>query len=213
MLRVLYLVRHGETDWNAAGRWQGQTDVALNATGRTQAAQVAEALRGLTIAGVVASDLGRASETGRIVAQAIGVPLAYVDSALRERSFGCFEGLTRQECEQRHPESWRAWLAERRPPPGGEDQAVLAQRVTAAVVNAAERVAAEAAAVVVVSHAAAIRAFIAAVTGTLPPPVANAEVRRATWDGRAFTILSGWSPLLRSEPGSDASRAPRTRTG
>ena len=213
MLRVLYLVRHGETDWNAAGRWQGQTDVGLNATGRTQAIQVADALRGRTIAGVVASDLGRASETARIVADAIGVPLVYLDSALRERSFGCFEGLTRQECEQRHPESWRAWLAERRPPPGGEDQAALALRVTGAVVKAAEHVAGEAAAVVVVSHAAAIRAFVAAATGTLPPPVANAEVRRVTWDGRAFTILGGWSPLPDAARGSGPSRAARTPTG
>lgn len=201
MLRAVYLVRHGETDWNASGRWQGHTDVALNANGRAQALRVAEALRELAVAGVVASDLARAHETGRIVAEELTVPLVYVDEALRERSFGCFEGLTRSECELRYAEAWALWLAERRPPPGGEDQATLAKRVTRAIVTAAERVATDSAGAVIVSHAAAIRAFVGAQTGgPLPPPVANGEVWRATWDGQAFAIEGKWNPTAAQGP-------------
>lgn len=194
MHRLLYLVRHGETDWNACGRWQGHTDVGLNSRGRAQALRAAEAMRGVAIAGIVSSDLARARETALIVAEALSLPLLYVDVALRERSFGCFEGLTREECEQQYPEAWGRWLAERRPPPGGEDQATLAKRVTTALVHVAQHVACDGTAALVVSHAAAIRAFVATVTGILPPPVANGEVWRASWDGRAFVVHGRWNP-------------------
>src|SRR5260370_5970180 len=95
--RLLYVVRHGETDWNAAHRWQGQTDVPLNANGRSQARAVAAALRA-PLSGVVASDLSRAAETARIVAPELGIAGSYFDSALRPRSFGCLARLTRDSC-------------------------------------------------------------------------------------------------------------------
>src|SRR5580698_2711061 len=100
--RLVFLARHGETDWNVAGRWQGHTDVPLNANGRAQALSVAEALRGAGLSGVVSSDLSRARETAKIVGESLGVEVAYLDADLRERTFGVFEGLTRDECEQRH---------------------------------------------------------------------------------------------------------------
>src|SRR5271167_1540411 len=81
--RLIYLVRHGETDWNAAERWQGHTDIPLNATGRAQADAVAEALSGAGLAGVVASDLSRAQETANIIAARLGIGVAYVDADLR----------------------------------------------------------------------------------------------------------------------------------
>ena len=93
--RILYLTRHGETDWNAEGRWQGHTDVPLNSTGEAQARAMADALRGTGIGAVVSSDLRRACDTARIVAGILGVDVAYVDADLRERAFGLFEGLTR----------------------------------------------------------------------------------------------------------------------
>ena len=86
--KLLYLARHGETDWNAVGRWQGHTDVPLNATGEAQARALAEVLRGAGLSMVISSDLARAQETARIVAGLLDVPLAYVDVDLRERSFG-----------------------------------------------------------------------------------------------------------------------------
>jgi probable phosphoglycerate mutase len=90
-LRHLFLARNGETDWNLAGRWQGHTDVPLNATGRAQAGALAERLRGEGIATVGASDLSRARHTAEIVAAALGVPVALVDPDLREQRFGRFE--------------------------------------------------------------------------------------------------------------------------
>ena len=180
--RLLYLVRHGETDWNAAERWQGHTDVPLNETGRAQARAVAEALRSLRLSAVVASDLSRAQETARIVAAELGIAVAYFDAALRERSFGCFEGLTREECDRLHPVAWRAWLAERRPPAGAEAHETLTARVVAAVARAAECVARDDAPALLVTHGGALRAIVAAATGQLPGPVKNAEVWRLVWE-------------------------------
>src|SRR5208282_6082642 len=71
--RQIYLARHGETDWNLAGRWQGHTDVALNATGHAQAQAMAEALRVIPLAAIVSSDLARAFHTARIVGDRLGI--------------------------------------------------------------------------------------------------------------------------------------------
>jgi len=180
--RFLYLVRHGETDWNAAERWQGHTDIPLNATGRAQARALAQTLRSLGFAGVVASDLSRAQETAHIVAAELGLRVAYVDAALRERSFGCFEGLTREECDRLHPVAWRAWLADRRAPEGGEPHESLTARVVAGVARAAQVVARDDAPALVVTHGGSLRAVVAAATGKLPGPVKNTEVWRVTWE-------------------------------
>jgi broad specificity phosphatase PhoE len=184
MTKLVYLVRHGETDWNAEERWQGHTDVPLNAVGRQQALGVVALLRGKEISGVVASDLSRAHETARIVAAGLGLGVAYVDPDLRERSFGCFEGLTRGECEMLHPEAWRAWLVDRRPPEGGEAHEALTARAVAGVRRAAERLARHDAPAIVVTHGGTLRAIVAAATGHLPGPVKNAAVWRVAWEGR-----------------------------
>jgi broad specificity phosphatase PhoE len=191
MRRLVFVARHGETDWNAAGRWQGHTDVPLNDHGRSQAKALAGRLREARLAGVVASDLARAHETARIVAAELGITLAYVERDLRERSFGVFEGLTRDECEARHAEAWRAWLAERRPPEGAEGIEALTGRLVAAVGRAAEGVAREGEPALVVTHGGALRAVIASVTGELPALVENGAVWVLVWDGR----LVGASPL------------------
>jgi probable phosphoglycerate mutase len=180
--RLIYLVRHGETDWNAAGRWQGHTDIPLNATGRVQADAVAEALSGAGLAGVVASDLSRARETANIIAARLSIGVAYLDADLRERTFGCFEGLTRMECERLHAEAWRAWLAERRAPPGGEAPETLTARVVAGVARAAEQVARSDAPALIVTHGGSMRAILTAATGEVPGPIKNGAVWRVEWD-------------------------------
>ena len=191
MRRLVFVARHGETDWNAAGRWQGHTDVPLNERGRAKAKAMAALLREARLAGVVAIDLSRARETGSIVAGELGIPLAYDDRDLRERGFGVFEGLTRAECEAQHPEAWRAWLEHRRPPERGEALEVLTARVVAAVGRAAERVAREGEPALVVTHGGALRSVVASVTGELPPLVENGAVWVLAWEGR----LVGASPL------------------
>jgi probable phosphoglycerate mutase len=182
--KVLYLTRHGETDWNAAGRWQGHTDIPLNGNGQRQALAIGDALWGAGIAAVVASDLSRARETARIAAERLGIAVAYLDPGLRERAFGPFEGLTRDECDRLHPEAWRAWVEEQRAPPGGEGRAELAARVTAAIGRAADAFASVDGAVLVVTHGGALRAAVGAATDVPPPPIANGAIWRIEWDGR-----------------------------
>jgi broad specificity phosphatase PhoE len=184
--RLVFLTRHGETDWNLEGRWQGHTDVPLNDNGRTQAVAVAEALRSAGLSGVVASDLSRARETAQIVGAALGIEIAYLDADLRERTFGVFEGLTRIECERLHPEAWRAWVEEQRPASGVEPPEAVAARVLAAIGRAANRVARDDAPVLVVTHGGALRAAVRAATGASPGPIANGAIWRLEWDGNVL---------------------------
>src|SRR5256885_12101092 len=85
--RIL-LVRHGESVWNAEGRWQGAANPPLSDAGREQARALAEAVRDAGIDGIVASDLDRAHETAQIVAGVLGLPQPSIDSGWRERDVG-----------------------------------------------------------------------------------------------------------------------------
>jgi broad specificity phosphatase PhoE len=113
---TLLLVRHGETDWNRDGRWQGHSDTHLNDVGREQAVRVAGELDGVDV--VYASDLARARETAEIVAARLGLPVR-VDERLRERSFGAWEGKTAPEIEAEFRDAHARWLAGEGP--GAED--------------------------------------------------------------------------------------------
>ena len=178
MRRIVYLARHGETSWNREGRWQGHTDIALNEVGLAQARALGELLRGRGIGRVHTSDLRRARQTAETAAAILGVTDVVVDRALRERSFGIFEGLTRQECALRHPDHWTDYRADpRRAPPGAESQDSLAARMHEAVARAvARREPRDDAPVLVVSHGGSIRALLARATGTMPPPLDNVAV-------------------------------------
>jgi broad specificity phosphatase PhoE len=105
----LLLVRHGETDWNRDGRWQGGSDTRLNDLGREQAQALAEQLDG-EIDVLYSSDLARARETAEIVAAKLGLEIR-LDPRLRERGFGSWEGLTTVEIEERFADAHRRWLA------------------------------------------------------------------------------------------------------
>lgn len=102
------LVRHGETEWNAERRIQGQIDIGLNAIGQGQAAAAGRWLKGAGIAALYSSDLKRAWTT----ALAIGVALGLTPSAapeMRERRYGVFEGLTYAEAREKHPAGYAAF--------------------------------------------------------------------------------------------------------
>lgn len=183
-LRHIFLARHGETDWNVAGRWQGHTDIPLNATGCAQAVALADRLQGEGIGAVVTSDLFRARHTAEIVAGTLGVPVALVDPDLREQRFGWFEGLTPGECEARYPTDWARYVADPRAgPPGGESRAALLERVVRAVQGAAARLSCPA---VVVTHGGAIRALLAELVAApgaasgAPGPIPNGGVVRVS---------------------------------
>lgn len=174
--RRIFVARHGETDWNRAGRFQGRTDVALNATGRAQAADLAERARGLGIAAVAASDLSRARDTAAIVGAALGVPLVHVHADLRERGYGVFEGKTREECEAGWPDAWQAWATGGHyQPPDAEPREELVERLLRGF-ERVRRLDPEHHPILVVSHGGAIRTFVEAITGARPSPVPNAAV-------------------------------------
>jgi probable phosphoglycerate mutase len=194
MPRLVYIARHGETDWNTAMRWQGHTDIPLNDNGRVQARALAGRLRGVTLAGVVTSDLSRAQETGSIVAGELGLAIRYTDAALRERQYGVFEGLTRAECEARYPDAWRAWVASRTVPPGAEGTQPFTERLVAAIARVAVDVTPADTPVLVVTHGGAMRAMIATVGIDVVPPLANGALWVLTWEAgivAAEPVLAG----------------------
>ncbi|MFC4103708.1 histidine phosphatase family protein [Paenibacillus xanthanilyticus] len=104
------LIRHGKTDWNALGKIQGQTDTPLNEEGVRQAGALAQRLRrdGERWDAIVASDLSRADETARIIAQTLGIVQLPGDPRLRERYFGEIEGTTEEERLTRWGADWRS---------------------------------------------------------------------------------------------------------
>jgi broad specificity phosphatase PhoE len=106
---TIILARHGETDWNREGRWQGHSNTSLNELGKEQARQLADELDG-EVDVVYSSDLARARETAEIIAERLGLEVE-VDARLRERSFGSWEGLTHPEVEARDAEALARWRA------------------------------------------------------------------------------------------------------
>ena len=134
---TLYLIRHGETDWNAEGRLQGQRDIPLNARGMVQAEEAGARLRGIVLdygeLDYWASPLGRTRETMEVMRAAIGLdPASYrTDERLKELSFGAWEGLTWREVRARDPKGAAARERDKwgYDPPGGESYAMLAERI------------------------------------------------------------------------------------
>ncbi len=132
-------IRHGQTAWNADGRIQGHTDIALDATGQWQAERLAEALADAELQAVYSSDLQRACQTAAPLARRQGLPVR-LDAGLRERGFGDFEGLSFAQIEQRWPEQATAWR--RRDPdfgaPGGEVLRDFRERVVVVLTRLAQ---------------------------------------------------------------------------
>lgn len=129
MLRVL-LARHGQTEWNAAGRFCGQADVGLSPLGVRQAQALAGRLAAEPIERIYISDLLRARQTVEPLLQQRAYPLV-ADRDLREISFGAWEGLSYAEIQQRDPQALAAWEADwvGQSPPGGESLNTLTLRV------------------------------------------------------------------------------------
>lgn len=103
-------VRHGETDWNAEKRIQGQYDIELNETGRAQALAAAFGLAHFNFAAIHASDLRRAMQTARAAAERLGLEVV-VAPGLRERHYGIFQGLTVAEGAEIYPEAHAHYVA------------------------------------------------------------------------------------------------------
>jgi len=95
------LTRHATTEWNSAGRIQGQTDISLSPQGKIEAEELAKLLSDVGINLIVSSDLKRASETAEIINASLNVPLQ-LEQRLRECSFGNIEGLTKQQAIEKY---------------------------------------------------------------------------------------------------------------
>jgi probable phosphoglycerate mutase len=190
-------VRHGETAWNVDARIQGQTDIALNDTGRWQARRVGQALAGEPISAVYSSDLERAQETAQSIAQVAGTPVI-PHQGLRERRFGMFEGKTFDEIRESWPEhahNWRKRIPEWEPPEGGESLLALRERVTRTLEELAARHPGEQ--IVVVAHGGVLDALYRVATGQeVNSPrtweLPNGAINRLLWTPQGLTLV-GWS--------------------
>ena len=154
----LLTVRHGESEWNAVGRWQGQADPPLTDAGMLQAAAAAQVLGAFD--GVWASSLQRASLTAEIIAEALGIGPVQLHPGLMENAFGPWEGLTVAEIE----EGWPGYLVDNRRPDGAEQP----DEVTARGLSALGEIAAEhrGGEVLVITHAGLIRTLRRALDGS-----------------------------------------------
>jgi probable phosphoglycerate mutase len=154
----VYVVRHGETEWNSLGRQQGHLDSPLTEQGIRQAHLLAKALAKKKIDILYSSDMGRAVQTAEIIADMLSLPV-HTDSRLRERNLGILQGLTKVEFEERYPEAAR--LFDTRDPdyvlPGGESLRQSFDRC----VDCAQRIAGENAGrnVLLVAHGGVLRGF------------------------------------------------------
>lgn len=179
MTTLLYLVRHGETDWNAQRRIQGSTDIPLNDTGRRQAADAAELLARRRFDAVVASPLSRASETGAIIADRLGLAAPTTYPGLAERSYGEAEGLTDTEVTARYPHD---------DIPGRESRSALLARITETLAEIAVRF--DGGVVVVATHGAVIRSVVnEAAPGTADrhaTSIRNGSIHSFRWDPERF---------------------------
>jgi probable phosphoglycerate mutase len=190
--RRIVVWRHGQTAWNFDGRFQGQSDIELDAVGLEQAARAAQVLAGLQPAAIVSSDLGRARATAEALSKLTELPVA-LDPRLRETYLGSWQGKTRAEVEVEFPGEAAAWLAgglERRG--GGEHMTEVADRAVAAVLDAVSDLPPRST-LVAVTHGGAGRVLLAQLIG-LPPEM--------------WKVLGGlsnccWS-VLSERPGGDA---------
>lgn len=188
-------VRHGETAWNVDTRIQGHRNIELNATGRAQAARVAQALANESVDAIYASDLLRAWQTANAIAFSTGSPL-HAEPALRERGFGSFEGKTYAEIEATWPEASLRWR-QRDPdwaPPGGESLLTMRSRISQTVDRLAQRHLGGQ--IVLVAHGGVMDQLYRLATGQeLQAPrtwlLGNAAINRLLWTPEGFTLV-GW---------------------
>jgi broad specificity phosphatase PhoE len=192
-VRRLMIWRHGRTEWNATGRFQGQLDPPLDDVGRAQAARtapyLAAALQNVE-AVLVSSDLRRAVDTAAELAPLVGAAVQ-VDERLREHSLGSWEGLTRDEVAEQHPAQYHDWLAGRPVPGrGGEAQADVAARALAAVADLPPAPAA-----VLVTHGGTAARLVEALLGVGPGhrrlfgPLGNCHWSELSFQGEGWRLM------------------------
>lgn len=188
----LLLVRHGRSEWNVLGRWQGWADIPLAEEGEAQSRQARPVVASLGITALVHSGLKRAERTAEVLADGLGVPIE-VEPGLKEYDVGEWSGLTRPEIEARWPGGLDAWFEGRLPAtPGGESREGFAGRL----LDAVRRVALThpGGTVLCVTHGGAVGAIQRVLNEGQPGPrIANLSGRwvHVDWEGEGFTIKLG----------------------
>lgn len=186
----LYLIRHGQTDWNTAGKIQGSTDIPLNEKGLAQAACLAKGMEGRPVARVYTSPLQRAAKTGEALAHAQHVKIEPVEG-LREVGFGAWEGKNWDTVSREYPDDFRRWVDDpfAVAPSGGEPQMQIRKRCGMAmdyIVGQAERLKGD---VAVVSHGAALAYILEWLMKDVPLDqeiiVGNASITTVDYDNTA----------------------------
>jgi glucosyl-3-phosphoglycerate phosphatase len=184
--------RHGQTDYNAAARVQGQYDAALSDIGQAQAAAAAKRLAALSPDAIYSSDLQRAADTAAALAEETGLPVTF-DERLRERHFGEWQGLLLSDIRDRWPEAFARWQAgEPVTDVGIEELDEVAKRVAAAV-HEFVAAAPSTATIVVTTHGGAAKHGAGAVLGW-PPSVTRLIVGldNGHWTELVFGKVRGW---------------------
>jgi probable phosphoglycerate mutase len=184
----LFLVRHGETDWNREGRLQGGRDIPLNALGRMQAEEAARRLKELTpdyaAIDYVCSPMLRARDTMTILRRELGLPPDgfRIDERLRELTFGDWEGHTWREIRKSEREAAQARERDKwgYVPPGGESYRMLAERIRPAIEALAPDT-------VMVSHGGVARAVLALIGAVETTEAARIEI----WQGKILVVEGG----------------------
>ena len=186
-------IRHGETDWNNSGHYQGQEDIELNAVGRAQAKRIADALVDTPLAAIYTSDLARAHQTASAIAATHTAPLL-VDPGLREQHFGVFQGLTGAEIAQRSPEASARWHRREADfgPEGGETRREFSQRCIGAMAKIARKHAGQS--IVIVCHGGVLDCLYRAAAGLLLDtprtwPLDNAAMSHLNYGQEGFSLL------------------------
>lgn len=165
----LLIVRHGQTAWNADGRFMGQRDVPLDETGRAQAMAVARRLADERPATIYSSDLVRARDTARAIQESIASrPELKLEPRLREMSFGDWQGKTYAEIRETDPVGLARWESEQfsMAPPKGETLMTFAGRIRAAYQEICAAHPEQT--VIVVAHGGSLQVLIALALGLAP---------------------------------------------
>ena len=186
-MTTLVFMRHGETEWNRAGRYLSRTDIPMDARGGADVRSVAPALKSISSAFFVSSPLSRAKETASIVSDVLGVANAQTWDALREIDFGVFEGETNASALRgTHAKDYPAWRdpSSNNPgPPQGDLWSAVDERAKSVLTSLEE----QGRDALVISHGCFIRAVLAHAVLGLP----SNNLRRFRLDNAAFIVLSG----------------------
>ncbi len=107
--KKIFLLRHGETEWNEKGVFRGRSDIGLNDNGKRQASALGAALKDTGIERIYSSPLKRAYETAEIVGRSIGAPFEK-DEGFQNIDLGVWQGMVKEEVKSKYPKMWEQWL-------------------------------------------------------------------------------------------------------